>query len=300
MIGFRRTLAAVFAATVLTTTGPTSAGAGTDWAQVEQVLGRHGTAQPGGVYRFAIPRSDLAVVDDGVDIRPSLALTSWLAFKDVKGGAVVTGDLVLITEEVSPVMARLLDGGIEITALHNHLIGSVPPIMYMHVFGRGDPVRLAVALRAALDQAGTQADADATSAAPPEDTDVDTASLDHIMGLKGESAGGVYHFTVPRPETITEAGIELSPAMGVATAINFQPTLGGTAAVTGDFVLTATEVNPVIRTLRANGIAVTAVHNHMLEDTPRLFFVHFWANGDPSALARGLRAALDKTASVHG
>src|SRR5205807_7702535 len=130
--------------------------------------------------------------------------------------------------------------------------------------------------------------------------DLNTAQLDQIIGAKGQANGGVYQFGVPRRDPITENGMQIAPAgpLGVATAINFQPTGGGNAAITGDFVLTGEEVNPVIKALRSNGIEVTAVHSHMLDEQPRLFFLHFWANDDALKLARGLRAALDKTAST--
>ena len=170
----------------------------------------------------------------------------------------------------------------------------------MHVGGHGDPVKMATALRAALAESKTPLAPPAAAASPPPAIDLDTAQLDQIIGVKGQANGGVYQFAVPRRDPVTESGMQLTPAgpMGVATAIDFQPTGGGKAAITGDFVLAGDEVNPVIKALRDNGIEVTAIHSHMLTEQPRLIFMHFWANDDAIKLAKGLRAALDKTASA--
>jgi len=211
----------------------------------------------------------------------------------------VMGDLVLTDAEVNPVMARLLAGGIEISALHNHLLRNSPHTMYMHVAGHGDPARLAAVLHDALALSGTPLKA-APPATTPEPLDLDTAALDGILKRKGKAGGGVYAYSIPRAEAPSDGGMPLPPAMGAAIAINFQPTGGGKAAITGDFVLTASEVNPVLRALRDNGIEVTALHNHMLADEPRLFFMHFWANGDAVKLAKGLAAALDRVAVAPG
>jgi hypothetical protein len=199
--------------------------------------------------------------------------------------------------EVNPVMEKLLVGGIEITALHNHLLRNTPHTMYMHVAGQGDAVQLAKTLHDALARSATPlAPAPAAGAAAPDKLDLETAALDAIMGRTGTSAGGVYAYSIPRAEVPREGGMALPPAMGAAIAINFQPTGGGKAAITGDFVLVATEVNAVMRALRENGIEVTALHNHMLNDEPRLLFMHFWANDDAQKLARGLAAALSHVA----
>ncbi len=269
------------------------------WEQaVAAAIGKPGTDMPGGVYRIGLPRSDLKVVLDGVTLKPALALGSWLAF--VPHGAdkaMVMGDLVLTDTEVNPVMAKLIAGGIEITALHNHLLRNTPHTMYMHIAGHGDPAQLAKTIHDALALSGTPLSAPAlTAPTAPETLDLDTAALDAILGRKGKAGGGVYAFGIPRAEAPRDGGMLLPPAMGAAIAINFQPTGGGKAAITGDFVLAASEVNPVLGTLRANGIEVTALHNHMLDDEPRLFFMHFWANDDVQKLARGLAAALKHVA----
>jgi Domain of Unknown Function (DUF1259) len=267
-----------------------------DWKKVDEALGRTAAAS-GDVHRYGFPRSDLMVTLDGVTIRPALALGGWAAFKPAHGGAMVMGDLVLLETEINPVMAKLIENGIEVTAVHNHVLRANPATFYMHIAGHGDPVKLATALRAGLAASKTPLTASPPPASQPA-IDLDTAKLDEIIGAKGQANGGVYQFGVPRRDPVSENGMQLAPAgpMGVATAIGFQPTGGGKAAITGDFVLTGDEVNPVIKALRSNGIEVTAVHNHMLNEQPRLFFLHFWANDDALRLARGLRAALDNTA----
>jgi len=271
------------------------------WEQtVAAAIGKPGTEMPGNVYRIGLPRSDLHVVLDGVTLKPALALGSWLAFTPHGNGQVmVMGDLVLTDTEVNPVMAKLVANGIEITALHNHLLRNSPHTMYMHIGGHGDPATLAKVLHDALALSSTPLTAPpVASSAAPENLDLDTAALDGIMKHKGKAGGGVYAYGIPRAEAPRDGGMALPPAMGAAIAINFQPTGGGKAAITGDFVLTASEVNPVLRTLRENGIEVTALHNHMLDDEPRLFFMHFWANDDAIKLARGLAAALGHVATA--
>ena len=271
-----------------------------DWQKVDTAFGRKAAVVSGDVHRYGFPRTDLTVTLDGVTIKPALALGGWIAFKPANGAAMAMGDLVLLDTEINPVMTKLIEGGLEITAVHNHLLRSSPAIFYMHVGGHGDPAKLAAAIRTALAESKTPLEAPA-AAAPPPTLDLDTAQLDQIIGAKGQANGGVYQFGVPRRDPIAESGMELSPVgpLGVATAINFQPTGGGKAAITGDFVLAGDEVNPVIRELRANGIEVTAVHSHMLIEQPRLFFLHFWANDNALKLAKGLRAALDKMAIVR-
>ena len=266
-----------------------------DWmTSVGQALGKTGSAMPGGVYRVGLPRTDLKVTLDGVEIKPALALGSWLAFTRSRGGMVM-GDLVLLDTEVNPVMQELEQQDIDITAVHNHLLRNDPFTMYMHVEGHGDPVKLARALHVALAKSKTPFESPPSSAGTaPESIDLDTAAIDHALGQKGKVNGGVYQFSIPRAERIRDGGMDVPEAMGTATGINFQPTGAGKAAITGDFVLIEKEVNPVLKALRENGIEITALHNHMLNDEPRLFFVHFWANDDANKLANGLKAALSK------
>jgi hypothetical protein len=208
----------------------------------------------------------------------------------------VMGDLVLLETEVAPVMTKLLDGGLEITAVHNHLLRASPETFYLHVGGHGDPVKMATAIRTALSASKTPFEPPATTAGPVPAIDLDTAQLDQIMGVKGNAVGGVYQFGVPRREPSTESGMQVSGPLGGANGINFQPTGNGKAAITGDFLVTGDEVNPLIRALRAGDIEVTAIHSHMLDEQPRMFFIHFWANDDAQKLARGVRAALETTA----
>lgn len=273
--------------------GQAAPSADTSWKAVEQAFGRPGSMQPGGVYKFGMPRSDLTVRVGDVTLKPALALGSWLAFvrSDSGGRATAMGDLVLLESEVGPVMRKLQAGGVEQTALHNHLLGESPHVMYMHVMAEGDAVAIARAVREALALTKTPAPAPAP-AAPAAAFSLDTAALARELGYHGNVNGGVYQVSVPRRDPVRTGGMEVPPAMGTATAINFQPTTGGRAAVTGDFVLAADEVNPVIKTLGEYGIAVTAVHSHMLTDEPRLFFMHFWAVADATRLAQGLHAAL--------
>ena len=269
-----------------------------DWRKVDETLGRK-PAVSGDVHRYGFPRTDLTVTLDGVTIKPALALGGWVAFKPAHGGVMAMGDLVLLESEINPVMAKMIANGLEITAVHNHLLRASPATFYMHIAGHGDPAKIAAAIHAGLAESKTPLTVGAP-ANPPPTVDLDTAQLDQIIGVKGQANGGVYQFNVPRRDPITESGMQLSPVgpMGVAIGINFQPTGGGKAAITGDFVLTGEEVNPVIAALRTHGIEVTALHSHMLDEQPRLFFMHFWANDDAVKLAKGLRAALDKTAST--
>ncbi len=285
-----KALAFAVAVVSLAAAGP---GKRADWKDVEQAIGRAGSMQPDGVYKVSIPRSDLSVTLDGVAIKPALALGSWAAFKDIGGGHAMTmGDLVLLESEVSPVIDALQRGGIEQTAVHNHLIGESPRVMYIHFSGHGPAAKLARTLRDALVLTKTPIEPPPAATSPA--IDLPTADLDRILGYQGKITGGTYQFAVPRAEKIIEHGIEVPPSMGMAIPLNFQPTGNGRAAITGDFVLTASEVNRVIRILRGGGIAVTALHSHMLEERPRLFFMHFWANDDAKKLAATLRSALDQ------
>jgi Domain of Unknown Function (DUF1259) len=262
---------------------------------VDTILGRAGAMQPGGVYKFSLPRSDLKVAIADVQLKPALALGSWIGFLPVgNADALVMGDLVLTEAEIGPVMKSLQEGGVEQTALHNHLRGESPHIMYMHFMASGKPETIARAIHAALALTGTPS-AVAPGSPPASPVELDTAAIARILRQSGKLSGVVYQVTIPRSETIRMKGQVIPPSMGVATAINFQPTGGGRAVATGDFVLVGSEVNPVIRALRSHDIDVTAVHSHMLEESPRLFFMHFWGNGDAASIARGLRSALDVT-----
>ena len=270
-----------------------------DWTKVDAAFGRKAATVGGDVHRYGFPRSDLDVTLDGVTIKPGLALGGWVAMKPAHGGAMAMGDIVLLETEINPVMAKLIAAGLDITAVHNHLLRASPATFYMHISGHGDAVQLATAIKDALSVSKTPLGPPAAPAQQPA-IDLDTAQLDQIIGQKGTANGGVYAFGIPRRDKITEGGMTLAPAgpLGLATAVNFQPTGNAKAAITGDFVLAGEEVNPVLKTLRQNGIEVTALHSHMLDEQPRLYFMHFWANDEAIKLAKGIRAALDKTASA--
>lgn len=262
---------------------------------IDQIIGRSGELK-GDVYKIGLPRTDLKITADGEPIKPGLALGSWMAFKRTGDHAMVMGDLVLLESEINPVLSKLEDNGIEISAIHNHILNEQPRIMYMHYMGHGDEEKLARAMKDALTLSATPMGA--PPAASPTASTFDWSKVQDALRIKGNDRGGVLQFGVPRKEKITTAdGTEVPAFMGTATAINFQPTSKG-VAITGDFVLTANEVNPVIRELRKAGIQITALHSHMLDESPRLFFMHFWANDEQVKLARGLRAALEKTNSV--
>jgi Domain of Unknown Function (DUF1259) len=269
-----------------------------DWKAVEQALGKSGQLQAGDVFRVGMPRTDLAVTVKGVAVRAGFALGSYAAFKQVGDRAMVMGDLVLLDQEVPGVMSGLFSGGLEVTAVHNHLNEMSPHVMYMHYTGEGDAVQLAKALRQALSASGTPLGGAGAAPAATTGPPLDTKQIEQTLGRSGRDiGGGVFQVTVPRVEPITEMGRPLLPAMGVTTVLNFQPLADGKAAITGDFVLVDKEVNGVARMLRQQGIDVTALHNHGLMDTPRLFYMHFWASDDAVKLARGLKAALDQTNS---
>jgi Domain of Unknown Function (DUF1259) len=273
-----------------------------DWTAVQTALGRPGMMMPGDVFRIAMPRTELKVTVNGVPVQAGFALGSYAAFKQFDDGAMVMGDLVLLDEEVNPVMSGLLDNGIDVSALHNHLNNVSPHVMYMHYEGHGDALQLAQGLHQALSASGTPL-SPAVPPPPPATASgpqLDMGALDGILGYTGRANGSIVQYSIARSESIMEMGHELLPSMGVTTVINFQPTSDTTAAITGDFVMTESEVNGVARALRANGIDVTAIHQHHLGEEPRLFYMHFWANDDPVKLARGLRAALDQTNSAVG
>jgi hypothetical protein len=272
-----------------------------DWSAVQDALGRPGTMMAGDVFRVGMPRSDLKVTVNSVPVQAGFALGSYAAFKQLDDGAMVMGDLVLLDEEVQPVMSGLFDAGFEVSALHNHLNNMSPHVMYMHYEGHGDALQLAQDLHQALSASATPLSpaVPPPAAAPPSGPQLDVGMLDGILGYSGRASGSVVQYTMPRAETILENGHELLPAMGVATGVNFQPSGPGMASITGDFTLTSGEVDAVASALRANGIDVTAIHQHHLNEQPRLFYMHFWANDDPAKLAQGLRAALDQTNSAR-
>ncbi len=263
-------------------------------SQIAASLGKAGTESPDGVYRVSLPRTDLKVKLDGVEIRPALALVSWLGFMPMGAEVMVMGDLVLTAEEVAQVTPKLRGAGLEITALHNHLLRNEPFTMYMHVHGHGQPGKLAASLHDAL--SATKTPLSTPPAGAPPDVGFDPAMVERGLGYKGKANGGVFAINIRRAKPVKDDGMEVPEGLGSAIAINLQSSGNGRIAGTGDFVLTAEEVNPVITALTRAGIEITALHNHMLADEPRLFFMHFWANDQADRVVTGLRAALDKVA----
>jgi len=269
-----------------------------EWKTVEDVFGFPGANLPGGVVRFNMPRKDLHVTLAGTEVKPGLALGAWAAFHHVgDNDAMVMGDLVLTEDEVAPVMKALLDGGVEVTAIHNHLIGESPKIIYIHMGGHGDPVKMAQTIKQAVGLTKTPLP-QGGGTKETADLGFDVAAVEKIMGRQGNVSGGVLHFNVPRAEKLTEEGMDTPPSMGAGTVINFQPTGNGRAAIAGDFAMTGKEVGPVMKVLHDNGVQAVALHSHALDDVPRLFYMHFWANDDAVKLAKTLRSALDETNSA--
>lgn len=270
---------------------------GSGWEVVDKVFGVSGKDMPGEVHRFGWPRADLKVSLNGVSIEPPLALGSWAAFKKTGTGddAIAMGDLALLDSEVDGVIRVFEAGGVEILAVHNHLIGETPRIVYVHFHGHGAAGALAATIRSALEKTKTPLAGGGAAQASPEEKKI-LDRVESALGRKGTMAGRVLQFGVPRATAIRDSGVEIPPSMGMANSINFQAA-GSQAAATGDFVLVAEEVNPVIRELQSHGIAVTALHSHMLREEPRLFFMHFWGVGAPEKIGEGLKAALGKVAT---
>ncbi len=270
-----------------------------EWKAVEDVFGFPPASLPGGVARFNMPRKDLHVTVAGTEVKPGLALGAWAAFHRIgDNDAMIMGDLVLTEDEVAPVMKALQDGGVEVTALHNHLNGESPKIMYIHMGGHGDPVKLAQAVKHAVGLTKSPLPQGSPAKESAADLGFDVGALDKIMGRQGSVSGGVLHYSVPRAEKLTEEGMDTPPSMGAGTVINFQPTGDGRAAIAGDFAMIGKEVGPVMKVLEDNGIQPVALHSHALDDAPRLFYMHFWANDDALKLAKALRNAIDETNSA--
>ena len=260
-----------------------------EWSAVEKELGRGGKAQEG-VYKVSFPRTDLAVRIGKTPVEASAGLGSWAAFRKDTSGGITDGDLVLLESEVNGVVSALQDHGLEVSAIHNHLLSEIPKVMYVHFFGRGDLSSLAAGIKAAL--ATTKTPMVTARAASKPALGFDQKMVKGILGKPGNVSGKVLAFAFPRSYGISMHGVALPPGMGMATAINFQGAPGGVAA-TGDFVLKEPEVNGVISILRKGGVSVTAEHNHMLEDEPRTVFLHFWGEGKAEAVAKTLREAVD-------
>lgn len=268
---------------------------GLNTSAIDQVLGRSGQ-KAGDVYRVGFPRTDLHVVVQGVSVKPGLALGAWAAFSGTDENATVMGDLVLLDSEVNPVMEKLRSAGFEITAVHNHLLGESPNVMYMHYMGQGGAAQIASSLKSALAVSKTPLEKPPAPAPEPATPPEWVKTVNDTIGRQGTLRGGVLSFGLARSEAITEGGMTLTSPQGVAESINFQETEPGKVATTGDFVLTAEEVNPVISALEQHHISITALHSHLLTEQPRLFFMHFWAADNSASVAAGIKAALNHIA----
>lgn len=263
-----------------------------DSTALNNVFGKKGSVQ-GNVYKISYPRSDLKVKVGDFAVAPGLALGSWVGIIQMGNESMMMGDLVLLDSEVPKVITKLVEENLDITAIHNHLINETPNVKYIHFHGSGDAVQLAKKIKSVFAVTATPLTAPAVQS---QTKNIDWSKVTAILGTTGKQNGLLLQYAFPRNEKLTESGMEMPPSMGMATSINFQMA-GNRTAITGDFVLLADEVNPVIKALTENGIMPTALHTHMLNDEPRLFMMHFWAVGDPGKLATGLKAALDKTNS---
>lgn len=264
-----------------------------DWTAVDNVFGTAGKDLPGGVHRFGWPRTDLKVTLSGTPVEAALALGSWGAFVAAKDGVMTMGDLVLLESELTPVVTAFQAAGFDILAIHNHLVNESPHVVYIHFAKHGDPAALARGLKAVLEKTKTPMGAAAAAVGPAGAEQAIFKRVQDVLGHGGTMAGKVLQVGVPRAERIEEHGMEIPPSMGMANSMNFE-IVGERVATTGDFVLVASEVNPVIRELRAHGLDVTALHSHMLEESPRLFFMHFWGVDTPEKIGTALKAALSK------
>jgi len=257
---------------------------------IAKAIGKEGDLT-GEMYKVSFPRSDLTVKAGNVVIKPALALINWAGFMKSGSTAVTYGDLVLLDDEINPVISKLEESGIELSALHNHLLHDNPRVMYIHFVGRGDEVEMAKGIREAL--AVTTTPLGSTPSGPETKPEL-SKEIERIIGYEGSMGGGVFHINVPRNDMhVAAMGAAIPGYMGMNTPLNFQLD-GKNAAINGDFILHPAELNPVIKVLRANGIEIASVHNHMLDEEPRLIFMHFWANGDAVDLAKGLKAALGR------
>ena len=262
-----------------------------DSTALNNVFGKKGTVT-NNVYKISYPRSDLKVKVGNFLVAPGLALGTWVGIINMGDHAMMMGDLVLLDAEVPKVINKLVEENLEVTAIHNHLINEIPAVKYVHYHGEGNATELAQKIKAVLQVTATPL---SFSSAPAQTQNIDWSKVTAILGT-GKQNGKLLQYAFPRNEKLTESGMEMPPSMGMATSVNFQMD-GNKAAVTGDFVLLADEVNPVVKALTENGITPTAIHTHMLHDEPHLFMMHFWAVDNPEKLAQSLKAALDKTNS---
>jgi hypothetical protein len=261
------------------------------FSEVEKILGVSGQTQEG-VTVFGFPRQDLKIKISGDSVPIGLGFGSWTAWKERGGEAMVMGDLVLLQEEINPVISALAEANFSVTALHNHFLGENPRMMYMHIYGMGEAVPLAIGIRNALSKTATPQPGPTMGGTSLPVLNLDTKRLEQVIGHSGKIGGGVFKIIIGRPGVKMD-GVEMTASMGLNTWAAFTGT-NERAHVAGDVAMTAKEVNPVIRALRRGGIEITAVHNHMLDEEPRIFFLHYWGTGPAEKLAETLREAFDQ------
>ena len=262
-----------------------------EFSEIEKILGAKGQMQEGAfVVRF--PRSDILVTIEGEPMPTALGFGSWTAWKEMGAEVMVMGDLVLLEREINPVISALAEANVQVTALHNHFLNIEPHVMYMHIYGMGPAEGLARGVRSALNKTAIPSPEATLPRAFQPGLKVDTKRIEQIIGQSGQTGGGVFKITIGRPG-VTMGGVEMTSSMGLNTWVAFVGT-EERAHVAGDVAMTAKEVNPVIRELRRGGINLTAVHNHMLDEEPRIFFLHYWGTGSAAKLAESVRAAFDQ------
>ncbi len=271
-----------------------------DTTAIEKITGVKGKSNKG-EYKITIPQNDLNVEVDGFKIIPPMGLGTWIAFTPAKEGAMIMGDIILTETDLKPVQQEVVRQGLTITAIHNHFVRNHPNVMYMHIGGSGKTDDMAQKARAVLDKVA-ESRGHNPAASPVADVTytIDSKKLDDILGYKGEMSKGVYKYTIGRPDvSLKEHGVTITTFFGFNTWAAFQGTADH-AAVAGDFTMLENEVAPVIKALIENGIEVVAVHNHMVHEQPKIFFLHYWGTGNAEQLAKGLKAALDQTGKKQG
>lgn len=273
------------------------AASGVDTATIERVMGMKGKSN-NGEYKITVPQNDLNVTVDGFKIVPAMGLGTWVAFTPAKNGVMAMGDIVVTETDLGPLQQEIIRQGLTSTAIHNHFIRNHPNIMFMHMGGSGSAEVMAQKAKAVLDKVKEVRGADPSKGTASNESvqnTLDTKKLDEIIGNKAEMSKGVYKYTIGRPDVkLMEHGMPISTFLGFNTWAAFQGT-PDKAAVAGDFTMLEDEVEPVLKALIENGIEVVALHNHMVHEQPRIFFLHYWGIGPAEKLAKGLRAALDQT-----
>jgi hypothetical protein len=266
-----------------------------DTASIEKITGIKGKSN-NGEYKITVPQNDLNIEVDGFKIIPPMGLGTWIAFTPTKDGSMIMGDIILTETDLKPVQQEVIKQGLTITAIHNHFVRNHPNVMYMHIGGSGKTNDMATKAKAVLDKvAESRGHNPAASSVADVPYSIDTKKLDDILGYKGEMSKGVYKYTIGRPDVkLKEHGATVTTFLGFNTWAAFQGSPDH-AAVAGDFTMLEDEVAPVIKVLVENGIEVVAVHNHMVHEQPRIFFLHYWGVGNAEQLAKGLKAALDQT-----